>query len=144
MAIGPTVLLVDDEAEFVEVLAERLENRGLRVRTADSGEAALRLADEMSFDAILLDLAMPGLDGIDTLRRLRESNPDLQVILLTGHATVDTGVQAMKLGAVDVLEKPADLGRLLEKIDAASNTKRELAERRLEEQLTQILHRRGW
>jgi DNA-binding NtrC family response regulator len=136
--------LVDDEPDFVEVLAERLETRGCKVQTADSGEAALRAVEQTRFDAILLDVAMPGLDGIETLRRLRQINPDLQIILLTGHATLQKGVEAMKLGAVDVVEKPADFGRLLEHIDAASARRLELAEERVAEQLDQILAKRGW
>jgi DNA-binding NtrC family response regulator len=138
------VLLVDDEEDFVEVLAERLEARGLRVETACNGEAALARAEDKPFDAIILDLAMPGMNGIETLKRLRATNPDLQIILLTGHATVETSVEAMKLGAVDLLEKPADLAALVKKIDQASARKRELAQQRLDQQLSDILRRRGW
>ena len=140
----PRVLLVDDEIEFAQVLRERLEARGLHVETAASGEEALRVTAAKSFDAILLDLAMPGMDGIETLKRLRASNPDLQIILLTGNATVGLSVEAMKLGAVDVVEKPADLKLVLSKIDAASARKGALAQQRLDEQLTDILRRRGW
>ena len=138
------VLLVDDEVEFTQVLRERLEARGLHVDTAASGEEALQVATSRSFDAILLDLAMPGMDGIETLKRLRATNPDLQIILLTGNATVGLSVEAMKLGAVDLLEKPADLKQVLRKIDEASARKGELAQQRLDEQLTDILRRRGW
>jgi DNA-binding NtrC family response regulator len=138
------VLLVDDEEDFVEVLAERLEARGLRVETATNGQAALARAEHKLFDAIILDLAMPGMNGIETLKHLRATNPDLQIILLTGHATVETSVEAMKLGAVDLLEKPADLAALVKKIDQASARKRELAQHRLDQQLSEILRRRGW
>ena len=82
------VLLVDDEAEFTEVLAERMTTRGLRVDVADSGHAALDRAREVFYDAVILDLMMPGIDGLETLKRLLEINADLQVILLTGHATL--------------------------------------------------------
>jgi len=138
------VLLVDDEVEFSQILQERLEARGLRVDTAASGEEALQAAASRSFDAILLDLAMPGMDGIETLKRLRAADPDLQIILLTGNATVGVSVEAMKLGAVDLLEKPADLKELILKIDEASTRKSELAQRRLDEQLNDLLRRRGW
>ena len=83
-----TVLLVDDEEDFVEVLAERLEARGLTVDTAGNGELALEKAGERAFDAIVLDMAMPGMNGIETLPGLLQINPDLQVILLTGRATL--------------------------------------------------------
>ena len=77
------VLLVDDEESFVEPLAERMEARGFSVAVAHNGQEALQIAGERSFDAIFLDLAMPGIDGIETLKRLKEKNPDLQVVLLT-------------------------------------------------------------
>jgi DNA-binding NtrC family response regulator len=141
---GHRVLLVDDDADFIDVLSERLDARGLRVTTAESGEAALEQAADKSFDAIILDLAMPGMNGIETLKRLRQINPDLQIILLTGHATVDVGVEAIKLGAVDLLEKPMDLKALMAKIDAASQRKVELTQKRLDEQLENIMRRKGW
>ena len=141
---GHRVLLVDDEVEFTAVLSERLEARGLRVTVVDSGAAALVQAADRTFDAIILDLAMPGMDGIETLRRLRAINADLQIILLTGRATVDLGVEAIKLGAVDLLEKPANLKDLMARIDVASSRKKELAEQRLDAQLTDILRRKGW
>ena len=103
------VLLVDDEVDFVSVLAERLEARGLKVDTAGDGETALVKAREQAFDAILLDMAMPGMDGIQTLNGLLAINPDLQVILLTGQATLRQAVEAMKLGALDLLEKPVEI-----------------------------------
>ena len=141
---GHRVLLVDDEVEFTAVLSERLEARGLRVTVVDNGQAALAQVADTTFDAIILDLAMPGMDGIETLKRLRAINRDLQIILLTGRATVDLSVEAIKLGAVDLLEKPANLKDLMAKIDAASSRKKELAEQRLDDQLTDILRRKGW
>ena len=89
--VGDRVLLIDDEEEFVETLAERLTTRGLKVVTATSGELAVKLAGK-NFDAVLLDLAMPGMDGIATLKRLRQINPRLQIILLTGHATIKESI----------------------------------------------------
>jgi len=87
---------------------------------------------------------MPGMNGIETLERLRAINPDLQIILFTGNATVDVTLEAMKLGAVDLLEKPANLEKVLSKIDAAGTRARELAEQHLDDQLTDILRRKGW
>ena len=84
------VLLVDDEVSFLEALAERMRMRGLEVTCASSGKAALNAVEEQTFDAVVLDLAMPGLDGIETLRRLRHQQPELQVMILSGRATVQT------------------------------------------------------
>jgi DNA-binding NtrC family response regulator len=139
-----SVLLVDDEEEFVSVLAERLDARGLSVETANSGEQALEKAERRNFDAILLDLAMPGMDGIETLKRLRELNPDLQVILLTGRGTMATAVEAMKLGALDFLEKPVDIDTLEERIAAAADRKGTLTEKRIQKQMTDIMRKKGW
>jgi len=141
---GSKVLLVDDEKEFVETLAMRLETRGLTVSVAETGEMAVEKVQEKSFDAILLDLAMPGMDGIDTLKRLRELNPDSQVILLTGQATVKKATEAMRLGALDLLEKPVDIEVLVEKIEEAATNKMRLTEQRIEEEMTDILRKKGW
>ena len=107
------VLLVDDEPHFIKMLAERLSVRGFSVETAGGGSEAVERVKEEPYDAIVLDLLMPEMDGLETLKQLKEINPDLQVILLTGHGTVDKGVEAMKLGAMDFVEKPADFHDLL-------------------------------
>jgi DNA-binding NtrC family response regulator len=139
-----TVLLVDDEVEFVEVLAERLEARGLTVDTAENGEVALEKARKRPFDAILLDMAMPGMDGIQTLRGLLAINPDLQVILLTGRATLGQAVEAMKMGALDLLEKPVEITELVAKIEEAATKKSSLAEKRIDDKLSDIMRKKGW
>jgi DNA-binding NtrC family response regulator len=144
MTLTTTVLLVDDEAEFVEALAERLEARGLSVATAENGTAALAKAKEKAFDAVLLDMAMPGLDGIDTLKGLLAINPDLQVILLTGRATLRQAVEAMKLGAMDLLEKPADIQTLVARIESAATRRTSLDNRRVQQRVNDILHKKGW
>lgn len=141
---GTKVLLVDDEEDFVEALARRLESRGLQVTTAENGKVALAKAEGHSFDAVVLDLAMPTMDGIETLKRLRELNPDLQIILLTGHATVQTGVEAMKLGAMDLLEKPAEFQEILAKIEQASEQSTLLVEKRTSEEVAEVLRKKGW
>jgi len=138
------VLLVDDEEVFIDALARRMSKRGLQVDTAENGNVALEKAAQESFDVIVLDLAMPGLDGIETLERLRVQHPDVQVILLTGHGTVSTGVEAMKLGASDFLEKPCDFDELLSKIDQASAHKALLIQKRREEKVDQLLRKKGW
>ena len=138
------VLLVDDEEEFVAVLAERLERRGLIVETAENGEVALEKAKNHPFDAVVFDMAMPGMDGVETLRRLLVINKDLQVILLTGQATLKQAVEAMKLGALDLLEKPADIGLLVAKIDDAARKKTKLDDERIERRISDIMHKKGW
>jgi len=139
-----TVLLVDDEVDFVEVLAERLEARGLAVDTAENGEVALEKAEKRPFDAILLDMAMPGMDGIQTLKGLLRINPDLQVILLTGRATLGQAVEAMKLGALDLLEKPVEIETLVAKIEEAATKRSSLTEKRIDDKLSDIMRKKGW
>jgi DNA-binding NtrC family response regulator len=138
------VLLVDDDADFTDVLSERMESRGVGVDTAASGGEALEKVKDKSYDAIILDLAMPEMDGIETLKRMLADNPDLQVILLTGHATLAKGVEAMKLGAMDFLEKPAEIQKLMEKIEKAKANRMLLVEKRSEEKLKEILKTKWW
>jgi len=141
---GKKVLLVDDEQKFVEVLAMRLEARSLEVDTAATGEQALEQVKDKVYDAIVLDIAMPGLDGMETLKRLKDRNPDCQVVLLSGHATVRNATEAMGLGALDVLEKPADIEQLVARIDQAAVNKAELAEKRIGETVSDIISKKGW
>jgi DNA-binding NtrC family response regulator len=138
------VLLVDDEKEFLEIMAERMEARDMNVTTTTSPKDALKKAEEDNYDAIILDLMMPEMDGLETLKKLKQNNPELQVILLTGHATVEKGVQAMKLGATDLLEKPADLKILTEKIKKAHTKKMVLVQKKTEEKIRHILAEKGW
>jgi DNA-binding NtrC family response regulator len=138
------VLLIDDEAEFVAALAERLTMRGLKVVAAPNGEAALAKARQTTFDAVLLDMAMPGLDGLETLKGLLAINPDQQVVLLTGRATLRQAVEAIKLGALDLLEKPADIGVLVAKIAEAAARKASLEDQRVDRKMTDILRKKGW
>jgi len=138
------VLLVDDEAEFVATLAERLEARGFTADTAPTGLTAVTMAEETRYDAIVLDMAMPGMDGIETLERLLELNPDLQVILLTGRATLEQAATAIKLGALDLLEKPAEIELLVKKIETAAERRWELEDRRIGERVDDILRKKGW
>ncbi len=113
------VLLIDDEEEFAGVLAERLRARGLEVEVAYCGMDGIKKSQLTQFDAVVLDFAMPGMDGLATLKALLAGTPDLQVMLLTGQATIKTAVEAARLGAVDILEKPLDISTLLEKIREA-------------------------
>ncbi len=138
------VLLVDDEKDFIETLAERMKNRGMDVSATTSALEALKMAEEKPYDAIILDLKMPEMDGIEVLAALKEKNPELQVILLTGHATVEKGIEAMKLGAMDFLEKPFDIKVLSEKIKKAHTQKMIIVEKRTQEKIKQIIQEKGW
>jgi DNA-binding NtrC family response regulator len=142
--IKANILLVDDEEEFLKVLSQRLEGRGMKVDTSTTGEAAIEKAKAKGFDAIVLDLAMPGVDGMETLKRIKSENPDLQIIMLTGHASVDKGVEAIKEGAVDFMEKPVDLNKLLKKIEEAKNKRVLIVEKEHEEKIKEILKSKSW
>jgi DNA-binding NtrC family response regulator len=138
------VLLVDDEEEFVETLAERLEVRDLDVATALSGADALLRIEEEEIDLVILDLQMPGVDGLEVLRQIKEARPLIEVIMLTGHATVQTAIEGMKLGAFDFLVKPTEMEELVEKINQAFSRKAEQDQRIREAEIDGILKRRGW
>lgn len=139
-----TVLLVDDEVEFVEALADRLEARGLQVVKTHTGREALEAAGGKTFDAIVLDMAMPGMDGLETLEGLLQINRDLQVILLTGKATLEQAATAIRIGALDLLEKPADIETLVAKIELAATRRWTLEEKRIEEKVADIMRKKGW
>jgi DNA-binding NtrC family response regulator len=122
----PIVLLVDDEAPFVETMTKRLTKRSLEVLTALSGEEALDvLKKDDRIDVVILDVKMPGMDGIETLKAIRGDFPLVEVIMLTGHATVETSIDGMRLGAFDYLMKPCDMEVLMEKVNTAAKKKRD-------------------
>jgi DNA-binding NtrC family response regulator len=138
------VLLVDDEEEFLKTLTRRLELRGLKVTGATRGAEAVQLADKQNFDAIVIDLAMPGMDGLETLKRIKKSHPDAEIIMLSGQGTVKTSIEAMKLGAEDFLEKPVDMQELLTKIDEMKNKRILVLEKQSMEEIEQILKSKAW
>ncbi len=138
------VLIVDDEVEFLESIGERLRNRGFVVDTADSGSQALAMIQSSLYDAIVLDVMMPGLDGMATLKQALARKADLQIILLTGHATLEAGVEAIKLGALDFMEKPADLDLLTRKIKEGQERRLELDAQSREEAVREALKKYGW
>ena len=138
------VLLVDDEKEFTETLADRMRLRDMTVSTAGSATEALRKVEDESFDAIVLDLRMPEMDGIEFLKAVRKKHPELQVIMLTGQGKIKDSVEAMKLGALDFLEKPADLDLLTEKIHDAKSRRMLIAEKQTIEKVKNILTEKGW
>ena len=138
------ILLVDDEQNFTEALGKRLRLRDMHVDTAASGKEALERIRENDYDAALLDLSMPGWDGLDTMKHLKAERADLQIILLTGYATVRNGVDAMKLGALDVLEKPADFEELLGKVEEAFVEKDKLVRNAMNQSISEITRKHGW
>jgi len=142
--MGEKVLLVDDEKDFIEALGERMENRGMNVSTTTSAKDAIKRVEEEAYDAIVLDLQMPEMDGIEALKAIKKINPDMQVILLTGYATVEKGIEAMKLGAMDLIEKPADIETIAEKIKKAQANKIILVEKKTEEKIRKIISAKGW
>jgi DNA-binding response OmpR family regulator len=138
------VLLVDDEPQFVEVLAERLEARGFTVQTALTGDEGLAKLQEQEADVVILDVQMPGRDGVETLREIKRIKPLIEVIMLTGHATIESGIQGLKLGAYDYLMKPTDTEDLVAKILRAYARKSEQEERIRRAEIDKIIARRGW
>ncbi|GAB6038120.1 response regulator [Fundidesulfovibrio butyratiphilus] len=118
-----SVLLVDDEAEFIETLAKRLKRRGLEVSLANSGQQALDSLAANPVDVVVLDVKMPGMDGIEALTRIKALVPGVEVVMLTAHANVEVALKGMELGAFDYLMKPVELDDLLYKIQDAKKKK---------------------
>ena len=117
------VMIVDDEVDFLETIVKRLKARGIDVTGVESGYKALEALDGGSPDVIILDVKMPGMDGIETLREIKKKTPLTEVIMLTGHASVESGIQGMQLGAFDYVMKPVALDELLEKVRQAYERK---------------------
>ena len=121
------ILLVDDEEDFVEMLSLRLEGVGEQVTPAYSGAQCLQALEKRDVDVVILDVKMPGMDGIETLKAIKRAYPLVEVIMLTGHATVDSAVEGLKAGATDYLMKPTDVEDLIQKAEEAF-AKREVLE----------------
>jgi DNA-binding NtrC family response regulator len=119
MSQSISVLLVDDEQGFLEAMSKRLAKRGFMVRMANGGAKALDLLAQIESDVVVLDQKMPEMDGLQTLVQIRARHPRVKVIMLTGHATVDSAVSGMALGAYEYLVKPCDLETLVEQIHAS-------------------------
>lgn len=127
--IPARILVVDDEKDFVEMLGRRLEASGEIVTPAYSGRECLDILENKEIDVVILDILMPGMDGIATLREIKKRFPLVEVIMLTGHGTTESAVEGMKLGAFDYLLKPADFEDLLSKVGSARERRDEQAER---------------
>ena len=141
--IPARVLIVDDEQDFAEMLALRLQEVGQKVLTAHSGRSCLDRLKEETIDVVILDILMPGMNGIDTLKEIKRHFPIVEVIMLTGHGTIQTAVEGMKRGAYDYLLKPADFKELLAKLDGARKRKDEQEERIRRAEAKTLLRRSG-
>ncbi len=139
-----TILLVDDEQAFVETMAKRLDKRGLTVFTAANGQEGIdTLESNRSIDVVVLDVKMPGLDGIEVLSIMKARFPLVEIVMLTGHATVSNAIDGMKSGAFDYMMKPCDIDELLSKVSEAYDKKQTQETKILEARARHIALRRG-
>ena len=137
------VLLVDDEVSFVETFSERLVMRDLEISKAFSGEEALQVLEtKPSTEVVILDVKMPGMDGIETLVAIKKKYPLLEVIMLSGHADVESAIDGMKQGAFDYLMKPCDIDQILAKVTEAAAKKRQHEEKIVQARIKEITSRR--
>ena len=123
MGDKPTVLFVDDEEDYLKTLLKRMRKRGIEVSGAGTGEEALERLTRHPVDVVVLDVRMPGMSGIETLRKIKESYPLTEVIMLTGHASLEVAREGMELGAFDYLMKPVGIDELLYKLEDAQKKK---------------------
>ena len=137
------VLLVDDEEDFLEAMSERMTARGMEVTTASSAKEAIDIIDKISFDAIILDFQMPEMDGMEALQTIKAKRPESQIILLTGYSTLEKGVEAMKIGATDFIEKPADLEVLSDKIKKAKAERMLIADKQQADKVLAAIKKYG-
>lgn len=117
------VLIVDDEEDFVETMVKRLRSKGVEAEGVHRGQTALELLEKQDFDVCVLDVRMPGMDGIETLREMKKKKPAMEVIILTGHGSVESGIQGLQLGAYNYVMKPVPFPELLEQIIQAYERK---------------------
>ncbi len=141
--IPTRILLVDDEKDFVEMLSLRLEDIGERVSPAYSGRECLQVLEKKEIDVVILDILMPGMDGIATLKEIKRKHPLVEVVMLTGHGTTESAVEGMKLGAFDYLLKPARFEELTAKLEAARRRKDEQEERIRQAEAKLLVRRSG-
>lgn len=139
-----SVLLVDDEVAFVETMTKRLKKRSLKINSAHSGMEALELLnDDGTIEVVVLDVKMPGMDGIETLAEIKRKHPLVEVIMLTGHATVSSAIEGMKKGAFDYLMKPCDMEDLVLKVNQAAQKKRDHENKVVEARMKELTQRRA-
>jgi DNA-binding NtrC family response regulator len=139
------VMLVDDEIPFVETMTKRLAKRDLNVIAAFSGQEALDILDKQpNVDVVILDVKMPGMDGIETLRKIKSAYPLIEVVMLTAHATVESAIEGMKFGAFDYLMKSCDMDQLIGKVNEAARKKQGHEEKIKEARVKEIISKRGF
>jgi DNA-binding response OmpR family regulator len=122
--VSEKLLIIDDEKDFLDIIAERIRARGMDVSTVTSVEDALNMVEEESFDVVIMDFMMPGMNGFQTLKAIKEKKPGVQIILLTGYVPDEKRIEAKALGALDVIEKPPDLKDLIVKIKSVKAQKK--------------------
>lgn len=137
--IGSKILLVDDEVVFTTNMSKLLTNRGYRVKAVNGGDEAIAVLQEESFDVIVLDLKMPGKDGITTLKEIQDLGLFTQTLILTGHGSVDTALNAMKLGAYDYLAKPCEIDELVKKIEGAWERKDDAQKKDMQDKIGRLV-----
>lgn len=140
----PFVMLVDDEADFIDTMSKRLQKRGLKVLAAYSGKEALeQVAKNRNLEVMILDVKMPEMDGLEVLHEMKKNFPLIEVIMLTGHATIESAIEGMKAGAFDYLMKPCDIDQLMEKVQEAAGKKRAQEEKIEKARLEKVMSKRG-
>jgi DNA-binding NtrC family response regulator len=137
--IGAKILLVDDETVFTQNMAKLLTSRGYVVTAVNSGDAAIQALEEKDFDVVVLDLKMPGMDGITTLKEIKKLGLFTETLILTGHGSIDTALEAIKIGAYDYLTKPCEIDELVGKIEGAWERKDNGIKKDIEEKIQKVV-----
>ena len=136
---GSKILLVDDEVVFTDNMMQLLTGRGYRVTAVNSGDSAIRRLENENFDVVVLDLKMPGMDGITTLKEIKKLGLFTETLILTGHGSIDTALEAIKLGAYDYLSKPCEIDELVAKIEGAWEKKDDSEKKDLDEKIQKVV-----
>jgi DNA-binding NtrC family response regulator len=136
---GSKILLVDDEVVFTTNMSKLLNNRGYRVTAVNSGDSAVQAMEKENFDVVVLDLKMPGMDGITTLKEIKKLGLFTETLILTGHGSIDTALEAIKLGAYDYLTKPCEIDELVNKIEGAWEKKDGAEKKDMQEKIQKVV-----
>ena len=136
---GSRILLVDDEVVFTTNMGKLLTNRGYKVTAANSGNAAIQTLEKENFDVVVLDLKMPAMDGLATLKEIKKLGLFTETLILTGHGSIDTALEAIKLGAYDYLTKPCEIDDLVGKIEGAWQKKDGAEKKEMKEKMQKVV-----